>query len=84
MPFLIVEVSINAAVIGEQLAKQDQPAAEEFDKLRTQHLVAVGFLPVLHEILPGREGRIDVDEANFAARPEAVRPLLVSQQFAQG
>ncbi len=77
-------MDVNAAVIREQFAEQDKPTPEKFDELRAEHLVAVGLLLVLHEVLLRGKRRVDVDEPDLAARAEAVRSLLVGNQFAQG
>ena len=57
--------------------------AKELDELRTQDLVAIGLLLVLHEVLPSSEWRVDVYKADLVAGTKAVGPLLVCQQLAK-
>lgn len=84
MPFLRVEVDEDASIVREKFAEQNEPPPDKFNELRAEHLVTVSLLLILHEVLLGCKRRVNVDEPDFAARAEVVRPLLVGQQFAQG
>jgi len=56
---------------------------QKFNKLRAYYFIAIGLFLVLHEVLPGRKRRIDVDKLNPVTSSKAVRSLLVNKQFSQ-
>ena len=83
MAFFRVQMDVDAPIVCQHLAQQHQPAAQELDELTAQHLVLVRLLFILHEVLTGGEGRVNVDQLDLAARAEAIQPALVGQQLAQ-
>ena len=67
-PVFVVDRDQDHAVRGQQVARQAQPAVEEFQPLRMPPaVVGTDVVVVVHPILvAGVVGRVDVDDADFA------------------